>query len=217
MNNYRIRIAAKVFFFLLFSLHLKAVVYTYNATITLSAPSTITHLNAEWEYFWNLTGAPTFSVQTGDIVQGTISFSGNQALQFLGPASSAAIYLEFRAVSGSGPLTSVSTTTLNGVAGDLTSQNPMSASSSSGGLSFFPGFAFVFTPTAASFNGFSYSGTMTSGGGNYMPYEVGAFNTDDVPGAISVIPEPSVCGLMGLGLTLILLMRKLPNTTLEPQ
>lgn len=171
MNNHIIRIAAKVFFLLLLSFHLNATVYTYNATIDITSPFSVSNSGGEWNYVWIFSGAPTFTLQSGDTVQGTISFTGNDALQFLGPAYSAGIYLEFADFFSSGPLpsiTSVSTTTLNGVAGYLTSQNPTSATSSGAG-SFNPGVALVSTPTAASFNGFSYSGTVTSGSGDYMP------------------------------------------------
>jgi hypothetical protein len=203
VKNHEAPIATGFLCCVLFSFHLEAAVYTYNATIDISTPWSISHAPGLWEYAWLISAAPTFAVQPGDTVQGTISFAGNQALQFLGPVNTADLTFTLTDSANTGQLSTSSTTTLNGVTGPLTWSNPTSSSSAGGGDQFIAGFAGISTPTAVSFEGFSYSTTVLSGSGHYTPYSMSAYTDHDVPGAISVIPEPSVAGLIALGLIIL--------------
>lgn len=209
MKNYKTRVAVIGSLCCVFFLfHLEAAVYTYSATIDMGTPSTISEApGGVWEYTWQISGAPTFGVQAGDTVQGTISFAGNEALQYLGPVTNAEIELTLTDPTA-GPLSNQSTTTLNGITGSLTGTNVTSTSSASQGNLFIAGIGSISTPTAVSFTGFSYSATVNSGSGQYTPSVITAYTTNDVPGAIAVIPEPSVAGLIGIGLIILLLRRR---------
>lgn len=207
MKNHKTRITTGFVCFVLFSLHLEAAVYTFDTTIDVSAPTYIGHAPGVWEYTWQLSGAPTFTLQTGDTVQGTISFAGNEALQFLGPVTAATIDLYLVDPPNTGQLSSDFTTTLNGVAGNPTWQNTFSGGSSGGAALLVAGIGYITTSTTESFTGFSYSTTMTSGSGNYTPDSIHAVSPNDVPGAISAVPEPSLASLIGTGLIILSLKR----------
>jgi hypothetical protein len=210
------RIAAKVCFLLLFSFHLRAAVYTYNATIDISSPFNVSNSGGQWNYLWIISGAPTFALQAGDTVQGTISFAGNEALQFLGPQTLGDIIWSWY---GSGTANTTSTTTtLNGITGQLSYSNPTYSSGSSPSSSIVAGLSQVWTPSVVSFTGFSYSSTLTSGSGNFGPYFFSAYSPNgSQPGAIAVVPEPSAISLIGLGIILLPLMKKLANMRTVPE
>src|SRR5687767_11732446 len=122
MDNHRTHIVAKAFLFLLFASHLQGqgTVYTYNATVDISSPWNVSNSGGQWNYIWLITGAPTFTVQAGDTVQGTISFAGNQAMQFLGPVSGGSIAWTWEDFGNTTPNNTQSSTTLNGITGQLT-------------------------------------------------------------------------------------------------
>ena len=205
MKTIKSHTAALLPVLLLFSFRLEAAIYTYNATIDISTPFNIDHPVGSWDYLWIISGAPTFTIQPGDTVQGTILFAGNEALQFVGPANNASIDLTWVDFSSTTPTHTLSTTTLNGVIGLDTLLNPTSSGSFASG-EIGTGFANISTPTAVSFTGFSYSTEVVSGSGQYRPYYFSAYTANDVMGAISVIPEPSMIGVFGIGL--IILSRK---------
>jgi len=212
MNNRRTHVAAKVLLFVLFSFHLKAAVYTYNATIDISSPWNVSNSGGQWNYLWLITGAPTFTIQAGDTVQGTISFTGNQALQFLGPVSLGSVAWIWEDFGNATPNSTQNTTTLNGITGQLTFPNPTDTSSTSPGGPLVAGYAQIWTPTAVSFTGFSYSTTILSGSGNYTPYFFSAYSPNGAQqGAISVTPEPSAISLIGIGIIFLMPLKKLPN------
>jgi hypothetical protein len=217
MKNHRTHIIAGIFFLLLFSFHLRATVHTYNATIDISSPWNVSNSGGQWNYLWIFSGAPTFTVQSGDTVQGTISFTGNQALQFQGPVNAGSISWTWTDFGNATPNSTQSTTTLNGIAGQLNWPNPTATSSTSPGSYLEVGNAQVWTPTAVSFTGFSYSATVLSGSGSYTPYFLSAYSPNGAQqGAISVIPEPSAMGLIGIGIILLLLIKKRLKKSLEP-
>jgi hypothetical protein len=212
MKNHKAHITAVFLCWALFSLHLDAAVYTYNATIDPSAPSTVNLAPGGWEYSWHLSGAPSFTVLPGDTVQGTISFAGNQALQFLGPVGPVTVAdIELTLIDrfNVGQIRNNSTTTLNGVTGLLAELNPTTAAGSGGADQLIAALGIISTPTSISFTGFSYSTTVISGGGHYTPDAIHAYNPNNAPGAISAVPEPSVAGLTGTGAVLIILLRRL--------
>jgi len=200
-------ILAKIFLILLFSSHLQArgAIYTYNATLDLSSPFNVSNSGGQWNYIWIISGAPRFTLAPGDSVQGTISFAGNQALQFLGPVDTGFVNWEWTdfGSSGSTPNRTGCTMTLNGVNGPLTSPNPSISGTQSPGYSLIAGDSTISTPSTVSFTGFSYSATLLSGGGNFAPYYFTA------QGAISVVPEPPVIGLLGTGIIVLLLVKRL--------
>ena len=207
MKNYKAAVAAGILV-LLFPLHLKATNYTYNATIDITTPFSVGHSGGQqWDYLWVISGAPTFAIRPGDTVKGTISFMDNQALQFLGPVDAASIDLDWMDFDNTLQNHTLFTTTLLGVTGPLAWPNPSSGASFSPGADLSVGSANISTPTAVSFSGFSYSATVVSGSGNYMPYFFSAHTPNGAAGAISVVPEPSAAGLFGAAL--IILSRKL--------
>lgn len=195
------------FLLLLFSCRLEAINYTYNTTIDLNTPFHVSHSPGNsWHFWWLIRSAPTFTLQPGDTVQGTISFAENQALQFSGPVDFANVALFFRDWTNEIQNRTLITSSLNGVAGSLTSPNPRVASTQSPGFNLTVGSANISTSNLVSFTSFSYSAQVLSGGGSYIPYYFEAHTPNDMPGAISVIPEPSVISLIGIGL--IILARK---------
>jgi len=203
MKKHKIHLAVALFFLLLSTFHLEATVYTYNTTIDIRSPWYISHPAGQWNYMWTISGTPTFTLQAGDTVQGTVSFASNEALQFLGPVSTASIVFSLRDWTNTIPNSTHCTTSLQGVTGSLTWPNPTVASSSGPGYSLDVGFAQISTPTAVSFTGFSYSATVLSGSGHYTPYFFTANTPYDVEGAISVVPEPYLAGLIGIGLIIL--------------
>lgn len=215
MKIHKTYTVAKAFLFLLLSFHLQAqgIVYTYNATVDISTPWNVSNSGGQWNYLWIITGAPTFTVRAGDTVRGTISFAGNQALQFLGPVDAGSIAWTWEDFGNPTPNNTQSTTTLNGITGQLiTWPNPTHSSSTSPGGPLAAGSAVIATPTALSFTGFSYSAAVLSGSGNYTPYFFSAYSPNgSQQGAISVVPEPSKIGLIGIGIFLLMFRKKLPN------
>jgi len=187
---------------LLFSLlcvnGLQAASYTYNTTIDLTTgyvgsdgglPTWTTAIN----------GAPTFDLQPGDELTGTISFAPGQAFQCAGPLSfgQADLYLFL-----SGPKTdSSTTTTLLGVSGVLSSGNPFSI-----GAEDFGGATAAFSDLATdssfvSFTGLSYSMLVQSGGGDLSFSELDIEGPSDTFSIVTV-PEPCTSGLFAGGLVL---------------
>jgi len=168
--------------------------YVYSDTIDLGAVSQQTSWN------WNL-DAPAFSLVTGDTLSGTISFAGNQRLQFnaMGGGSFDIWARLFSPVLVTGNLTK--TTTLNDLQGTIIGENPQEFVG--GGIAIAMIFAEAVgqAPNSFSISGFHYSATMTSISGSFESQPGGYLSAAVTSGngSISVIPEPRAFGLLALG------------------
>ncbi len=195
---------------------LHAAVYTYNLTVDLNSAEVPSRYLLSDE--WLLPLGQTINLTSGDTVQGTISFAGNQKLQFTGGLGLNSSGIALRLESPNNAASTTITTTLNGVNGTLSVPNPITSSSQSDGL-IDVAEALIMTPTAqgtVSITGFSYSAQITSGGGDTYLADLTASYTGSGSIKVSVIPESTSystdAGLFGIVISLFSL--SLPRSRL---
>ena len=175
----------------------RAANYTYSSTLNLASSTVVPDGAYEFNSFSFPGGQPTYTLNDGDTISGTISFANNQRLRILDSDGSHFEYLMVRFSPQGSSSSEVNTTIeLLGVTGLLNGSNPQPRSNS--GNTVVAALFFGITPSEVSFSGFNYSITLRPGntGNNiYQPSDLGIYAAAN---SVSVIPEPSVWGLISV-------------------
>ena len=185
--------------------------YTYSATVDLSAQGVTLPFS-----YWNTGSAPTFDLQTGDTISGTISFANSQRLQLRDPTGTSVEGMEFvfgsRTIGGSDPALFhwQSSMTLLNVQGQHGFPGASLQSGGSGGsyaVSLAGEFADFVTTTQMSFSGFDYSAELTSDSGSFTPSYLRATSFSGEINVVSV-PEPATAAFGMATVAVALLSRR---------
>jgi hypothetical protein len=195
--------------------------YTFSDTLDISQSPTVLSGNSNQLDNFYLSGSlPSFDLQPGDTISGTITFANNQALTLTGNPSATDYYLSllFPTSATSPYLTGSSTITLLGVTGSLTSPNPESQSTGPGNSVLSVEDGGISTGSSFSFTGFTYELTLPIGSQavddvtpSYL--QVGQIGSAANFLSVGSAPEPSTWALMlcGLGVLAYIAHRRSVN------
>lgn len=172
--------------------HAHAALYHFSATVDLSSPD-IRPGGADQFDIYSFTGVqPSFTLNAGDVVSGTITFANGLSLQVVDPDGSHFDYLGFSMFpQGSSSSNYSYTTHLLGVTGQLNGSSTKGSSGLLGNTVIGANF-FDLTSSSVAFTGFDYSITLNANSGNnaYQPVEV------YVNHAVTPVPEPGSVGVL---------------------
>jgi hypothetical protein len=181
--------------------------YSFSDTLDLSqSPAVISGSSDQLDNFYFSGSLPSFDLETGDTISGTITFANNQLLTLTGNPSATDYYLSllFPTAASSTYLTGLSSVTLLGVTGSLTSPNPDAYETGPGNSILAAEDSGISTASSFSFTGFSYSVTLTSSQAvsdvspSYV--QLGQIGSNANFLTVSDAPEPSAWALMACGI-----------------
>jgi len=181
------------------------IIYNYSPTLDLTTGVA----NGPDATYWYVPGhfdatAPSFTLQTGDTLTGTVSFANGLGIQVHNPTSSSFNETARLFLTSNDPAnysTNVLVTLLD-PQGQLTGPNPAQSSTGANGAYFLDAGYYGLTPDTVSFYGFTYSIEMLSGSGTFTPQDLDVFSWSgnsniSVVSAVSPVPEPAT-GLAGI-------------------
>ncbi len=189
--------------------------YTFTATVDIN-PTNAVQVDAD-TISYSISGAPTFTLNPGDIISGQITFVGDEAIQYVNPGS--ALQTFALDLSSATPVNYdvQLTLTLQNVQGNLIVRNPFNISvttlsTPNSTLAFADLGLTGFTTSEVSFTGMSYEADMISGGGSFTPSAI-EMSSNGGSNNISTVPEPSTTISLTCGALFVCVRRRRTGKT----